>query len=214
MNEEPKRANFAKEEGEIVLREHEYDGIQEYDQKLPNWWLFTFYGGVAWLVIYWVLYYNIGFLKSDHDLVTEKITALHKAQLAELEKTLATLDDSALVYQWAKNPELVAAGEVTYLNLCSSCHAADLSATLEVSGQRIPLPGLALNDGQWKFGRRPMDIFKIINDGSPEDSDGYNGAKMQPWSQMLTPKQVAEVTAYIVSMVPGDFLDIPLVGEP
>jgi cytochrome c oxidase cbb3-type subunit 3 len=210
MTEEPKRANFAKEEGEIVLREHEYDGIQEYDQKLPNWWLFTFYGGIAWLVIYWVLYYNIGALKSDHDLVTEKITALHKVQLAELEKTLATLDDSAIVHQWAKNPELVAAGEVTYLNFCSSCHAADLSATMG----EIPLPGLALNDGQWKFGGRPMDIFKIINDGSPEDSDGYNGAKMQAWSQMLTPKQVAEVTAYIVAKVPGDFLDIPLSGEP
>lgn len=214
MSEEPKRGGFAKEEGEIVLREHEYDGIQEYDQKLPNWWLFTFYGGIAWFVIYWVVYYHGGMMKTDHEAVTEGIVALQRAQLAELEKTLAYLDDSTLVHQWAKNPELVGAGEVTYLNLCSSCHAADLSGTMEVNGQVIPLPGLALNDGAWKFGSKPMDIFKIINDGSPEDSDGFNGAKMQPWSQMLTPKQIAEVTAFIVAKIPGDFLEVPVPGEP
>ncbi|MES2660373.1 MAG: cbb3-type cytochrome c oxidase N-terminal domain-containing protein [Verrucomicrobiota bacterium] len=209
MNQEPKRGHFAKEKGEVVLREHEYDGIQEYDQKLPNWWLFTFYGAIVWFIAYWALYYHTSLLKNDHDLVREKILAIQKAKMVELEKTLATLNDSTLVHVWSTNPELVTAGEATYLTNCSACHAADLSATMDAGGgNKIPLPGLSLTDHQWKFGGKPMDLFKLINEGSPADSTGNNGAKMQPWGQTLTPKQVAEVVAFIVARVPDDFKDI------
>lgn len=209
MNDEPKRGHFAKEKGEVILREHEYDGIQEYDQKLPNWWLFTFYGAIVWFVVYWAIYYHTGLMKNDRDLVKERITAIQAAKMAELEKTLATLDDSTLVHSWATNPELVAAGEATYLTNCSACHAADLSATMDAGGgNKIPLPGLSLTDHQWKFGGRPMDIFKLINAGSPADSTGNNGAKMQPWGQTLTPKQVAELVAFIIAKVPEDFKEI------
>ena len=70
---------------------------------------------------------------------------------------------------------------------------------------KVPLPGLPLNDGQWKYGSRPMEIFKLINEGTPADSPGHNGAKMQAWGQSLTPKQIAEVTAYLISKNPTDF---------
>lgn len=53
MNEETKRGSYAREKGEVVLREHEFDGIQEYDQKLPNWWLFTFYIAIVWFLVHW-----------------------------------------------------------------------------------------------------------------------------------------------------------------
>ncbi len=209
MNEEPKRGHFAKEKGEVVLREHEFDGIQEYDQKLPNWWLFTFYGAVVWFVVYWVIYYHGGVMRTDHDAVTERLAAIHETKLAELGKTLAELDDAKLVHQWAASADLVAAGEATYLTNCSACHAADLSGAMDVGGTKIALPGLPLDDGEWKFGGRPMDIFRIINEGSPPESEGHNGAKMQPWGQMLSPKQVAELTAYIISKVPQDFQSVP-----
>ncbi|MEO5917608.1 MAG: cbb3-type cytochrome c oxidase N-terminal domain-containing protein [Luteolibacter sp.] len=209
MNQEPKRGHFAKEKGEVILREHEFDGIQEYDQKLPNWWLFTFYGAIVWFVVYWALYYHTSLIKSDGDLVKEKIVAIQAAKAAELEKTLATLDDATLVHTWATDPERVAAGEATFLTNCSACHATDLSATMVAGGTKIPLPGLPLTDHQWKFGGKPMQIFKLINEGSPADSTGNNGAKMQPWGQTLSPKQVAELVSFIIAKVPDDFKDIP-----
>jgi len=32
---------------------------------------------------------------------------------------------------------------------------------------------------------------------------------MQAWGQTLSPKQIAEVTAYLISRLPEDFKDIP-----
>ncbi len=209
MSQEPKRGHFAKEKGEVILREHEYDGIQEYDQKLPNWWLFTFYGAVVWFVAYWGLYYYSDTFKTAHQLVHEEIIAVQQKKDAELEKTLATLDNSTLVHKWATDPAIVSAGEATYLTNCSACHGADLSATMVVGAAKIPLPGLPINDGVWKFGGKPMDLFKLINKGSPPESTGNNGAKMQAWDQTLTPKQVAEVISFIIAKVPADFKDIP-----
>lgn len=209
MSQEPKRGHFAKEKGEVILREHEYDGIQEYDQKLPNWWLFTFYGAIVWFVALWSLYYHTDFLKNDQQIIREKIAAIQAAKMVELEKTLATLDDSKLVHQWATDTALVSAGEAIYLTNCSACHAADLSGTMTVGANKIPLPGLPLNDREWKFGGKPMEIFKLINEGSPPESTGHNGAKMQVWGQTLNPKQIAEVTAYLIAKLPEDFKDIP-----
>lgn len=207
MNPEIKRGAYAKEKGEVILREHEYDGIQEFDQKLPNWWLFTFYGAIVWFVVYWALYYHTGIYRSDQEKIVAEITALHEKKEAELAATLASLDDETLRTKWATDPSIVAAGESTFLVNCVACHAQDLSGMMDVGGNKIPLPGLPLNDGEWKYGSKPMDVFRIINDGTPADSPGHNGAKMQAWGQMLSPKQVAEVTAYLISKNPGDFGD-------
>lgn len=209
MSQEPKRGTFAKEKGEVILREHEYDGIQEYDQKLPNWWLFTFYGAIVWFVAYWALYYHTSLLKTDHEEVIARIQSVQQAKAAELEKTLASLDDATLVHEWATQPEVTSAGEATYLTNCSACHAADLSATMVAGTVKVPLPGLPLNDHQWKFGGKPMELFKLIHEGSPPESTGHNGARMQPWGQMLSPKQIAEVVAFLIAKVPEDFKDIP-----
>ncbi len=206
MNQEPKRGDFAKTKGEIILREHEFDGIQEYDQKLPNWWLFTFYAAIVWFVCHWVMYYHTGVFKTPQEIVTQQMIEVGKEQDTAIAKLVADLNDSKFVHQWATNPQIVAAGEATFLANCVPCHAQDLSAT----GPNGKLQGLPLNDHKWKFSGKPMEIFKLVTYGSPPTSDGNNGARMQAWGQtVLSPKQVAEVVSYVISKVPEDFKDIP-----
>jgi cytochrome c oxidase cbb3-type subunit III len=210
MKPEPKRGTFAKEKGEVILREHEFDGIQEYDQKLPNWWLFTFYAAIVWFVIYWLLYYQFPVLRTDHENLAAEMATIERQKAADLEKTLAALNDSALVHEWAADPSVVASGEAVYVQVCAACHGVDKSATLTVGAAKVPLPGIPLNDGQWKFGGKPMEIFQMVNQGSPATSEGNNGVKMQPkGGANLSSKQVAEVVAYLISELPDEFKDIP-----
>jgi cytochrome c oxidase cbb3-type subunit 3 len=199
---EPKTGAFARSKGEIVIREHVYDGIKEYDQKLPNWWLFTFYVAIAWFLAYWVLYYHAGAYQTDHEKLTARLGRIEQAKQEQLAATLASLDNEILITKWAKDPAILANGEAVYTTTCTACHGANLSATMDVGGMKIPLPGLSLIDGEWKFGGQPMDIFKLVNEGSPPESAGHNGARMQAWGQTLGPQKVAEVTAYVISKLP------------
>ncbi len=196
-----RRGSFAKHKGEVILREHEYDGIQEFDQKLPNWWLFTLYIAIAWAGVHWFLHYHTGLLQTDAERIAQWEADVAAAKSSELDNVLATLDDATLVNSWSTDPDIVAKGEEKYSTFCVACHAPDLSATLGGA----PLPGLSLTDGQWKFGGKPMDIFKIINEGSPPESDGHNGAKMTPWGQAIPPDQIAQITAFIISKNRKDY---------
>ena len=206
---EPKRGHFAQHKGEVILREHEYDGIQEFDQKLPNWWLFTFYGAIVWFVVYWFLYYQTHSFSTDREIIVAEMSAIHEKKAKELEATLASLDDKTLINTWATDASIIANGETIYTTNCVACHGADLSAVMVAGEVKIPLPGRSLIDGVWEYGNKPMDIFKLINQGSPVDAVGLNGAKMQSWNQLLTPKQVAEVTAYIIAKNPKEFIAQP-----
>ncbi|BCU78521.1 cbb3-type cytochrome c oxidase N-terminal domain-containing protein [Luteolibacter sp. LG18] len=205
MNEETKRGSYAREKGEVVLREHEFDGIQEYDQKLPNWWLFTFYIAIVWFLVHWCVYYYTASASTDDENIRGAMVEIQQKKDRELAATLASLDDTTLVTKWATDPAITAAGEATFLASCAACHSADLSATMVVNNQPIPLPGRPLNDHHWEYGGKPMDVFKLINEGTPVNAPGYNGAKMQAWGQVLSPKQVAEVTAFLISKNPEDF---------
>ena len=198
---EPKTALYASAENPVVLRPHVYDGIQEYDQRLPNWWLFTFYIMIVYFVIFWIAFYQLDYFKGDHERIEATMAAVQEKKEAELEKLLVSLDDRSLVTEWAHNEIALANGQETFNSLCTACHAADLSAT--ISG--VALPGLPLTDGEWKYGEKPIEIFDLIRKGTPPDSEGHNGAKMEAWSNRISSKTIAELTAFIISKNEAEF---------
>ncbi|MBK1830292.1 c-type cytochrome [Verrucomicrobiaceae bacterium R5-34] len=176
---------------EIVLREHEFDGIQEFDQKLPNWWLFSFYGAIVFYIGYWFIYYSTDLLPTEVESINARMAVIETAKKKELEAMMDKLDDSVLL-TWSQEDSITKEGEDVYKQFCIACHGATLEGGI----------GRSLVDAEWAHGSQPMDILNIVLDGTPADSQGYNGQKMTPWKDALGPEKCAKVTAYLISQNP------------
>ena len=83
---------------ENALRHHTYDGIQEYDKRLPNWWLLTFYGAIIFAVIYWLVDQHFP-SSTDQSRIEDRMAAIETAKLSS---SNAVLDDAAL---WKNEPQ-------------------------------------------------------------------------------------------------------------
>jgi cytochrome c oxidase cbb3-type subunit 3 len=182
-----------KTDHEVTIREHVFDGIQEYDQKLPNWWLFTLYIMMVWFVIAWFIYYQTTIpTLTDHERIDAKIAVIEGRKKAELESMLASLSNESLKGMSADATH-TAAGKAIFETKCAACHGLDLSAKLG----GIQLPGLPLNDTEWKYGGKPLEIMNLVTNGSPDVTKG-----MIAWKTQLGPSEIAQVVAYILSKQP------------
>ncbi|MBL9130612.1 MAG: c-type cytochrome [Verrucomicrobiaceae bacterium] len=172
---------------EPQLRDHIYDGIQEYDQKLPNWWLFTLYITIVWFVVHWLCYYQLGLGSSDTEAIDKVVAEMNLAR----DKQMESITDQQL-WEMSRDPKIVEAGKATFMTpgMCVTCHGADLTATL--AGAK--LPGQPLHDQEWKYGGKPTEIFKIVRKGSPDVTKG-----MAAWELVLGMKRVSEVVAFVLS---------------
>jgi len=196
-----KTADYATKRGEVVLRDHDFDGIKEYDQLLPRWWLICFWLGVLGFVVYWVCYYTFGLMPSDAKSMTGRTSEIIEEREVALQKVLDELSDDIFVNQLAKDPKILAEGEKVYMKTCSTCHAADLGS----HGGSAARP---LNDGKWAYGNeKPMNMFKFIGTGTLPEQEGYNKVMRMPANggQPLSAKQRAAVTAYLISKNKADF---------
>lgn len=52
---------------EDKLLDHDYDGIQEFDNPMPAWWLQLFYFSIAWAVIYLLFFHVLGIGDLSHE---------------------------------------------------------------------------------------------------------------------------------------------------
>ncbi len=172
---------------EPYLREHEFDGIVEYDQKLPNWWLFTLYGSIIFFVGFWIVFFQARLAPTHEQRLDEKLAIIQKNRA---EKMLAVLDDDNL-WKMSRDSTIVAEGKTLFTANCQTCHAPDLGG--KNSGPQYI--GLPLNDAEWAYGEgTPTGAFKTIHDGSPDPTKG-----MPPWGGILGSEKVAKIVAYVMS---------------
>jgi cytochrome c oxidase cbb3-type subunit 3 len=167
---------------EDPIRPHTYDGIQEYDKRLPNWWLYTLYIAMVFWVGYWGYYewFRVG--PSSAQSVS---TAMARVEAARL--STAKLDDASL-WKMSQNPEFVSAGKAVFDANCAACHLASLRGKSE-SAVAI---GPDLTDTTWIHGGKPTEMYEVIN-------KGVLAKGMPTWGPVLGARKMGEVAAYILS---------------
>ena len=167
---------------EDPIRPHVFDGIQEYDKRLPNWWLYTLYITIVFWVGYWAYY---EWLRVGPDSAQDVAAAMARIEAARL--STAKLDDASL-WQMSRNPDFVAAGKAVFDANCAACHLASMRGKSE-SAVAI---GPDLTDTTWVHGGRPTEVLDLI-------TKGVLTKGMPTWGPVLGAKKIGDVTAYIMS---------------
>ncbi len=168
---------------EGTLRPHVFDGIGEYNKRLPNWWLLTFYGAIAYAVAYWFYYAQSGIPPDDMVAIDQEMQRIEAVKLAS-----APDIDEASLWKMSRNALFVDAGRETYNSMCASCHLPSLKGKHETPAAVGP----DLTDGNWVHGGTAMAVHTTIDVGVMEKG-------MPAWGPVLGPKKVAEITAYVLS---------------
>ncbi len=166
------------------LRDHTFDGIQEFDQRLPNWWLYTLYGAIAFSVVFWFAHMIAKIIPSDGAQVDAEMSRIAAAKLAS---SIDVTNDDKL-WEMSQNPVFVESGKQTFQSLCTPCHLPSLKG----KGENPAAVGPNLVDTAWIHGGTPKEIYHTV-------ATGVLAKGMPTWEPVLGQKKTAEVVAYVLS---------------
>jgi cytochrome c oxidase cbb3-type subunit 3 len=161
---------MSKARDQVLGHADEADGIEEYDNPLPDWWV-----GLFWVTIAWALAYSVHYHLIAHR-SPEKALA---AEMADARQRWPTAGTTATV---ALDHESIEQGEKIYLANCASCHGPALGGGI----------GPSLVDSTWIHGGSPEAIVKTITEGVPAKG-------MLTWGPILGPEKIGRVAAYVIS---------------
>lgn len=185
------------------------DTLQEFNNPLPRWWLWTFYATIVFAVVYWVMYpsWPIGksYLKGIGNNITYKTDAgeeksTHwnmRALLAyEMQNGEEALKQQAYLQKVAATPyEQISQdadmsafvrsyGNGIFGDYCAACHQA--------GGQGVVGLFPNLVDDDWLGGFTVSNIQNSIVNGRL----GY----MPPYKETLSDEKVDQVANYVLSL--------------
>lgn len=165
-------------------RGHIFDGIQEYDNDLPRWWVLLFVLTIIFAVGYFS-WFELPFFasKSLVDVYAEESLADQRAA-SEGQKASAGGSVPAFSYAAAfKDEAMLAAGKETFTQMCVSCHGA--------LGEGLIGPNLT--DEFWLHGHTAAEIEEVVINGVPDKG-------MPTWKDVLGPEKIHQLVVFIKSI--------------
>ena len=180
------------------LLAHEADGIREFDNALPRWWLYGFYFTIVFGVAYFINYHLLTSPFMGHRTLAEEYVA--EMQAAPHTHAHDARGGSAALVAFTDAANL-AKGEAIFngqRNLCHACHRKDLGGVV----------GPNLTDDRWLHGCTAGELAQTVTTGFPQKG-------MLPFGsgQRLTDEELLQVVSYVLSRR-GTQPDKPKATEP
>ncbi len=162
------------------VMDHEYDGIQEYDNPTPGWWHLIFLASTLFAFPY-IIYYETN---SDVPSVTDSYEQ-DKAEHLNREFALLgplQMDEPTILRMMQDAKWMEKAGRLFATN-CAQCHGA--------LGQGLVGPNMT--DDHYKNLKVLTDMTKVISNGAAQGA-------MPPWKGTLSDNNIVLVSAYMANL--------------
>jgi len=161
------------------ILDHEYDGIREYDNPLPQWWTWIMWGTVIFSVPYF-LYYTFG--------VGETLEQSYDSEAAAFFEVLAkrlgnVKPDEATLLRLSRDDTFMATGRVLFRANCAVCHSADGGGGT----------GPNMTDDHYINVKKVEDLYTTIHDGVVNKG-------MPAWSRTFGEPHMVVLAAYAASL--------------
>lgn len=195
-----------KQKGDPETTGHSWDGIEEFNNPLPRWWLWTLYACIIWAVIYSIAYpawpmlsrATPGFLGwSTRGEVAKDIAAVNEANAA-INARLESVDLAAIAKDGELNTYAISAGGAVFRTWCAQCHGAGAAGA-------IGYPNLL--DDDWLWGGDIDAIHTTVSHGiRTEDDDDARYSEMPAFGDILEREEIPQVVNFVMSLS-GDPMD-------
>ena len=176
------------------LLDHEADGIREFDNDLPRWWLYGFYITIAFSVIYIVNYhvlatpfFGAATVVAEYEADVKAAAALQAMNRAHAAAGVGATGAAGVVAAALTDAGSLQKGRAIFestTSLCSSCHRPDLGG----------LVGPNLTDAGWLHGCSVNQVMTSIRTGNPARG-------MLPFGcgTPLSDQELRELASYVLS---------------
>jgi cytochrome c oxidase cbb3-type subunit III len=189
--------------GEVETTGHEWDGIEEFNNPLPRWWLWTFYATIIWSVGYMIFYPAWPLVSSatqglwgrepagDQRLaVAEEIQRFSDANAA-IRETLVAAELTAIPGDADLNSYAQNAGAAVFRTWCAQCHGSG-GAGVQASGY----PNLL--DDDWLWGGDVEAIYLTVAHGIRNDTHPETRwSQMPAFAELLSAEEIDQVVQYV-----------------
>ena len=165
-----------------VILGHKYDGIREYDNPMPGWWVALFIGAIVVMPFYALGVHVFGWIDTYEENLAEAQADL--AAVREAYRAGGGFDASpAALAAYVDDAAFVQDGGVNYQTVCAACHG----------GAGEGLIGPNLTDAYWLHGGKPEDVYEILQVGVPAKG-------MPAWEAQFSEEERAQITAFVMSL--------------
>ncbi len=187
------------QEGDPDTTGHVWDGIKEFNNPLPRWWLWTFYATIAWGILYTVLYPAWPLINGATPGILGFSTRENvAADIAEFDEMNAPVRDRIVEVALADinptdNPDLynyaIQGGAATFATWCSQCHGSGAAGA-------VGYPNLL--DDDWLWGGTIDDIHLTISHGIRNEDDlDARYSEMTAFEGILSDEEISQVVQYV-----------------